>query len=416
MKTLLALLPALALGLATEKRDTTSNITSEQAQFFQHLGSKRVSIDYGPYTVPPRSQMDGMKSFTTPSVQMPCTDCLITFMQADLHYPNGTKANTNTGLWLHHTVLANTAAQDLVCAGSPQRMFASGNERTPFDFCVNGYVAFSVTKIILDYKLTTCSTLETGYYIPANGSFGAITELMNMMDMESTGIVSITYEYIPSPPPSFGHLQPLWLDIGPGGGCKGSDVPAFANKAFHYSSPAWKAPTDGYVVAIGSHLHDGGTQVKVKNNGNVVCDAVARYGQSAAYIDTMPMNMTMNGMQMEKNMTVEHISSIKACYDAGSFKAGDEWSLTAYYNTSEYMPMQNTDGSLETIMGISLVYFVEGDYANATNGSHLTGKPTGQTAKVSTTTSDGVPSMIPTARNFWSQVAVVLGLVYWLGL
>jgi hypothetical protein len=242
------------------------------------------------------------------------------------------------------------------------------------------------------------------------------SELMNMMDMESQAIVSITYEYIPSPPPSFGHLQPLWLDIGPGGGCNGSDRPAFANKTFQYSSPAWKASTNGYVVGIGAHLHDGGTQVKVKNNGNVVCDSVARYGQSAAYIDTMPMNMTMNGMQMEMNMTVEHISSLSTCYNLGSFKAGDEWSLTAYYNTSEYMPMQNTDGSLEPIMGISLVYFVQGDHANATNGSRLIGKPTGKNATESSSTSDGAPSMSSTARNFWSQFAAVLAVIYGLGL
>jgi hypothetical protein len=133
----------------------------------------------------------------------------------------------------------------------------------------------------------------------------------------------------------------------------------------------------------------------------------------------MPMNMTMNGMQMEMNMTVEHISSLSTCYNVGSFKAGDEWSLTAYYNTSEYMPMQNTDGSLEPIMGISLVYFVEGDYANATNGSRLMGKPTGQNAtesSVPSSTSDGGPSMSPAARNFWSQFATVLALIYGLGL
>jgi hypothetical protein len=127
MKTLFAFLSALTLTLATNKRDNTSNITSEQPQFFRHLGSRRVSIDYGPYNVPARSHMDGMKAFTETPAQMPCTECLITFIQADLHYPNGTQSNADTGLWLHHTVLANAGAQDLVCAGYPQRMFASGN-------------------------------------------------------------------------------------------------------------------------------------------------------------------------------------------------------------------------------------------------------------------------------------------------
>ena len=82
--------------------------------------------------------MDGMKDFTEAPAQKPCTDCLITWMQADLHYVNGTSANANTGLWLHHTVLANTGQKDLICPEGPQRFFASGNERTEIDICVNG--------------------------------------------------------------------------------------------------------------------------------------------------------------------------------------------------------------------------------------------------------------------------------------
>ena len=145
----LLLAPMLA-GLTSANtlwsRDAVASLskkTTVPAQFFPKEGSKRVQVPYGPFTVPPRSEMNGMKAFQEKSVTMPCTDCLITWMQADLHYVNGTEANTNTGLWLHHTVLANTAQKGLICPENVESFYASGNERTAVDICVNGYVGES---------------------------------------------------------------------------------------------------------------------------------------------------------------------------------------------------------------------------------------------------------------------------------
>lgn len=240
---------------------------------------------------------------------------------------------------------------------------------------------------------------------------------MNMVDVPADAIMTITYEYIPSPPPSFAHVQMLWLDIGKAGGCKGSDMPAFANSTFNYSSMAWTAPTDGRVTFMVSHLHDGGTHINIKNNDNVVCDSVAKYGQTPAYIGAMPMsmNMTMNGMTMEMNKTVEDISSISTCSNVGMIKAGDKWSLEAYYNTDKYMPMMSVGGSLMPIMGISLVYFVEGTYVNGTDGKHiLMNEAAGQSiaskssGKGSPSTSGGMRSTILGGSGVWALICLGL--------
>jgi hypothetical protein len=37
-----------------------------------------------------------------PSVDKPCTSCMILGMNAGLEYPDGGDANTNTKMWLHH--------------------------------------------------------------------------------------------------------------------------------------------------------------------------------------------------------------------------------------------------------------------------------------------------------------------------
>lgn len=118
-----------------------TNVTTLAPQFFPRHKSKRVQIHYGPYTTGSMNVNNGMEDFTEANAQMPCSDCLITWMQAGLEYPNGTYANSNTSLWLHHVVLYNTARLDAICgwASQPQAFFASGNECTAVNICANGY-------------------------------------------------------------------------------------------------------------------------------------------------------------------------------------------------------------------------------------------------------------------------------------
>jgi hypothetical protein len=115
-------------------------MTMETAQFFTQHKSERVKIRYGPFTVPEMSVDSGMKQFVVPIAQKPCSDCLVTWARAGLEYPNGTVANANNGLWLHHVVFLNTEKTATICPqslkGDP--FFASGNERTPVDICVSG--------------------------------------------------------------------------------------------------------------------------------------------------------------------------------------------------------------------------------------------------------------------------------------
>jgi hypothetical protein len=82
-----------------------------------------------------------MATFLDLDATKPCDECLITWMQASLEYPNGTIANSDTGMWLHHSVALNRGRNDTVCGGtalSPQRFFASGNERTAVDLSLSG--------------------------------------------------------------------------------------------------------------------------------------------------------------------------------------------------------------------------------------------------------------------------------------
>ena len=83
---------------------------------------------------------DGMGGFFEHSTFAPCRDCFLTWMQMGLEYSDGTTADANTGMWLHHGVMVNRNQTDVVCQRHSygQRFFASGNERTIADLSVNG--------------------------------------------------------------------------------------------------------------------------------------------------------------------------------------------------------------------------------------------------------------------------------------
>ncbi len=166
-------------------------------------------------------------------------------------------------------------------------------------------------------------------------------EFMNMQDVPRDVVLTVTYEYIPGVPSGFEKAKLMWFDIG---GCGSSELPAELDTTFQYSSPTWKSTLDGRITFVSSHLHDCGTHVEITKNGQVVCDSKATYGQPES-----------SSMDMEES----HISSMSACHNLGHVSKGDEWSITAYYDTSSHTPMTNMDGSLEGIMGIGLAYVAE---------------------------------------------------------
>lgn len=94
--------------------------------------TKVVEMKYGPFPIGAMAMLDNKLA---PNVALPCSNCFITAMQADLYDDSGKSINIDTGAWLHHMVMSlmGTGKRDLVCPimMGTQRIFASGNERTP---------------------------------------------------------------------------------------------------------------------------------------------------------------------------------------------------------------------------------------------------------------------------------------------
>ena len=83
----------------------------------------------------------GMEGFAVTGATKPCpgsgVGCLVLTARAGLEFEDGTVANANTGMWLHHVVVANSGRKDAVCEKLPERWFASGNERGGIDYTGN---------------------------------------------------------------------------------------------------------------------------------------------------------------------------------------------------------------------------------------------------------------------------------------
>ncbi|KIX92818.1 uncharacterized protein Z520_11481 [Fonsecaea multimorphosa CBS 102226] len=156
-------------------------------------------------------------------------------------------------------------------------------------------------------------------------------------------VFTITYEYIEGRhAQAFHALTPWWMDVG---GCRTSDVPAYRDSAFNYSSPILKGSFQGTITFVGGHLHDGGTHIDLLRNDKVVCSVNAVYDEFQ-YLD--------------KGKVTEHVSSIESCKIPAVTAPHDEWSINAYYDTHLHEPMEMMDGSLEPVMGIMLVYAASG--------------------------------------------------------
>lgn len=170
------------------------------------------------------------------------------------------------------------------------------------------------------------------------------TELMNEKSKSQMVMLTITYEYIPYQPHDFETATSIWLDVG---GCRSEVAVPDEQTSFTLTSPKWTSTVNGRVMAIVSHLHDGGVHLDVERNEDMVCKSTSTYGMMSEF------EHHMSGMDMD------HITVMSACSDVGRIKIGEDWTVKAYYDLSTHAPMLGADGKPEGVMGIGVLYVVE---------------------------------------------------------
>jgi hypothetical protein len=279
-----------------------------------------------PFTLQPAgaSGMTMIANRIIPNVSKPCSNCYLMGMQADLVRPNGESVNVDDGLWLHHMVMFQTGVQDVTCPNlgvgiMGQRFFSSGNERTP-----------------------TIAGGPYGYKVGATG-WTLIADLMGMSRATEQVFIEVTFNWLPANTPGVRPITPVWMDIFQ---CGTSEMPAKTGKySYTYQLTSNRA---GKLLGIGGHIHDGGTNVVITKNGQVVCDSVATYGGRPEYIEG-PNSTHMPGMG--------HISEMHRCQGTAenpvtTVAVGDKLALSANYDSNAHMQM-----GTDPVMGIAIGYF-----------------------------------------------------------
>ncbi|KAK2789530.1 hypothetical protein FQN52_006058 [Onygenales sp. PD_12] len=319
-------------------------------------GAKLVKTRSGPFKV---DAMDMIENRPVLNIDQPCSDCYIVAIQAGLEYENGTVANSDTGGWLHHMVLAENGLLmfDPVCPVMPiKRIYASGNERSVAR--TNG-----VDK----------------YGIHVEGRLGMLVDLMNMSDQDQEYYVTMTYEFISGEAAAgYKPVTVAWLDVT--GNCPISYVPA-KEGSYELKSRGWRSTISGRLLFAYGHEHSGGTNTTIYLNGEPVCVSQMQYGMvgmsggeggeggdghggheghdggDGGDMGGMPkMNMTRRNTRRQMDMPESLIGATR-CVDFGELKRGDELVIGAGYDTSKHPLDQEMDGSRPMpVMGISRVY------------------------------------------------------------
>jgi hypothetical protein len=188
-------------------------------------------------------------------------------------------------------------------------MFMSGNERS-----LNGYG-------IPDAEV------KSGYRIFPDNSFVLTTQLMNMKDQEQFVWLTISYEYLDGHFENFKDGRMVWMSIGGLGGLNGrcagarvenpwgpSNLTASQqpkSKVFVEHSTPWRAPRDGWILATGGHMHDGGTLLEVIQNKDVICKSEPTYSAAGESGHAMKKRQVEGGSK--SNEEIAHIKKQEGC-------------------------------------------------------------------------------------------------------
>jgi hypothetical protein len=321
-----ATLAALALGVAGLSVAAPPATAAAAAQS-KSAGAEVTTVKVGPFVLAPAPVGTvPNQNRVLPEIDKPCSDCFITSVVPHLVYADGSAADMDTGVMLHHLVIVEPGRTDVTCGrtegigAAGRRIFASGNERTPI-------------------------TLPDGYGFKVDQErWAGIIELMNHSDQPKTVYFTADVTHVPANTPGMKPVTPVWLDVN---NCSDSQYSVPAGKS---ATPwTWMSTITGRVVAAGGHVHAGGQGLTLDNatTKQRICSSSATYGMDTAGMDGMkgmdsPAMKAMDGM----------VTKMSTCsWDSlGVLHRGDDLRLTSLYDAPH---------ALRGVMGIMLIAVYE---------------------------------------------------------
>lgn len=269
------------------------------------------TVRYGPLLLAPAGLEPAHAEFLLTQAPKPCVNCFLTSLRPDLVYADGSPANLDTGVMLHHANWIQAGASDVVCPGDSvwgrmgQRFFGAGNERTEGAFPA-GF----------------------GYFV-GEGAWTVPLALMNHSPEPRSVYLTLSVSYVPAAGADLKPTTPIWINVGDCGNSE-YDVPAGPSHA----ERLWTSTVTGRFIGAGGHVHDGGVKTVLTNEttGREICTSLAGYGTKPAY------RGSIESMSMCRGDTI------------GTVRAGEVLAVRAYYDAP---------APISEAMGIMLGYLYE---------------------------------------------------------
>jgi hypothetical protein len=249
-----------------------SSYTDPRGAMPNHPGTLWKAL-YGPFTIPAAqspSQPGQLHNVPTSEPPPPCTNCRITDMVPELVFADGTTANMQQGILLHHFVFFNPASQALACSSPLSEPFwGSGNERTPLHL-----------------------PSPYGYQNPSQ-NFSMLTHLVNLNTQAKTVYVQVIFRTRPNSETE--PTRPVWLDID--SFCNGGDSEYTIPTGYSDTHVDWTSTVDARVINAWGHLHDidiidsNPCQTHCpERGGGIALSAEVRGGPASDYFGPIPPN------------------------------------------------------------------------------------------------------------------------------
>jgi hypothetical protein len=223
-------LAALVVGLlvfagtagAATTNTNISSFSDPRGAMPNHPG-QFVRSTYGTFTVPANGQVHNVPM----TIDAPCTNCRITDMVPNLVFTNGSTANIQDGLMLHHFVIFNPAQQGIGCPIS-EPFFGAGNERSQLH-------------------------LPSPYgYHNSSATWNMITHLVNQSSVAQTVNIQVVYRWRTVAETE--SARPAWLDID--SICTGGNSEYTIPTGYSDMHSDWTVPQNARLLGMAGHLHD----------------------------------------------------------------------------------------------------------------------------------------------------------------
>jgi hypothetical protein len=306
-------------------------------------GEQTKAVSYGPWTAPAATgaghAQSGMIDDVRLNIEKPCTNCYITAAAPQLKYLDGTVANTDTGLWLHHFALFSSGGLDATCSLTAvqllgERFFVGANERTQGSFPAN-----------------------VGYPVRATDSWALLVDLMNTSMTAKPVVFEMTWKWVPASTPDMRVGKPVWIDVNKD--CGNSPFPA--GTGVYSRKNTWTVTTPGRIMGLAGHLHDGATHITLRNvtTGQLLCDSQAQYGGPGFEEPGGGHGGDHGGDHGGGHGSGVHLSALTQCvsqaldHPLAVIQAGQVLEIEAFYDADAHPQVPG-----EEIMGVFIMYVV----------------------------------------------------------